>query len=269
LTLAAIAILGGVNSASAHDFWIEPSQYVAGVPSSVTLALRVGENFSGQGVPRRGTTILRFVSSGPKGLIDVPGLEGRDPAGFLRVDQPGDYVVGYETKGQAIELEAGKFESYLREEGLERVIESRRASGQSDRPGREIFVRCAKVLVRAGGGEAGSGSNQAGGSPELGLTLELLLEADPRAGGVEDAVPVRLLFQGEPVEGVLVVGLRRGSTESPISARTDADGRVELPIGAGEWLLKAVHMVPAQQERNADWKSYWASLTFSADSDVR
>ena len=28
------------------------------------------------------------------------------------------------------------------------------------------------------------------------------------------------------------------------------------------WLIKAVHMVPAPADSNADWASYWASLTF-------
>jgi hypothetical protein len=31
----------------------------------------------------------------------------------------------------------------------------------------------------------------------------------------------------------------------------------------GMWLVKAVHMVPAPKAANADWASYWASLTFS------
>jgi hypothetical protein len=30
----------------------------------------------------------------------------------------------------------------------------------------------------------------------------------------------------------------------------------------GMWLVKAVHMVPAPAGANADWASFWASLTF-------
>jgi hypothetical protein len=30
----------------------------------------------------------------------------------------------------------------------------------------------------------------------------------------------------------------------------------------GVWLVKAVHMIPAKPGTNADWESYWASLTF-------
>jgi hypothetical protein len=28
------------------------------------------------------------------------------------------------------------------------------------------------------------------------------------------------------------------------------------------WLIKAVHMIPAPSGANADWESFWASVTF-------
>jgi hypothetical protein len=34
------------------------------------------------------------------------------------------------------------------------------------------------------------------------------------------------------------------------------------------WMIKAVHMVPAAAGTNADWASYWASLTFEVSSKV-
>lgn len=264
LSLGAVALAVVVASwsspASAHDFWIEPSMFEAEVPASVSLRLRVGERFSGRAVRRNSGAIARFVASGPTGETDVPGLEGRDPAGLLRIDEPGAYVVGYETVGQAIELAADSFEKYLVEEGLEHVIETRRGAGQSERPGREVFYRCAKSLVRAGEPPSPSGFRDRA----LGLTLELVLEPGLDAAGSDSGRPARLLFHGEPIEDVLVVGRVRGQDEPTIRARTNAEGRVMLPAVDGEWLVKAVHMVPARDDPRADWKSYWASTTFSA-----
>jgi hypothetical protein len=34
----------------------------------------------------------------------------------------------------------------------------------------------------------------------------------------------------------------------------------------GMWLIKAVHMVPAPAGANAEWASFWASLTFELRS---
>jgi uncharacterized GH25 family protein len=52
-----------------------------------------------------------------------------------------------------------------------------------------------------------------------------------------------------------------------MSARTDKDGRVRFELRpGGMWLVKAVHMIPATPSNaagsNAEWQSYWASLTF-------
>ena len=48
-----------------------------------------------------------------------------------------------------------------------------------------------------------------------------------------------------------------------ISARTDDDGRVRLRLDSpGMWLIKAVHVIPAPAGMNAEWESFWASLTF-------
>ena len=48
-----------------------------------------------------------------------------------------------------------------------------------------------------------------------------------------------------------------------VTARTGKDGRVKLHLRPdGMWLVKAVHMTPAPAGANAEWMSYWASLTF-------
>ncbi len=244
-----------VSPVFGHDFWIEPSDFSPDAPASVNVSLRVGEGFSGRDVRRQVTSIARFEVAGPSGVAAVPGLEDRTPAGFLRIDAAGDYRIGYETLGQRIELAADRFESYLAHEGLEHIVAKRHEQGASARPGRERFFRCAKSLVRAG-----TAAEPLRDDP-LGLTLELVLEADPRRIAATDNLPLRVLFRGEPLADLLVVGLRKGAVDSPFQARTDAEGRVMVPLAAGEWLLKAVHMVPAA-EADADWASYWASLTF-------
>jgi hypothetical protein len=56
--------------------------------------------------------------------------------------------------------------------------------------------------------------------------------------------------------------MNRDHPEKPLSARTNASGRVAFDLApAGVWLVKAVHMVPAPPASGADWESLWASLT--------
>jgi uncharacterized GH25 family protein len=245
----------------AHDFWIEPTSFRPEVGARVGLALKVGQGFRGDPVPRMDERIVKFVAVSPDGVeAKVEGASGSDPAGMARIPAAGFVVVGYRSNPASLELPADKFEAYLKEEGLERVIEVRARRGDSEKPSKEIYSRCAKALLDAGG------AGTSGFDRPLGFPLELVPEKSPKKltppGG---SLPVRLLYEGKPLAGALVVGMNRDDPEKSLSARTDKAGRavLALPRG-GVWLVKAVHMVPAPAESGADWESLWASLTLQA-----
>ncbi len=244
----------------AHDFWIEPTTFRPEVGSTVGLALRVGQGFRGDPVPRSNEMIVKFVEVSPSGAESaVDGIPGRDPAGRARVMQPGYGVVGYRSKPSSLELPADKFEAYLKEEGLEKVIAIRASRGESETPSKEIYSRCAKALLDVGG------SGTAGFDRALGFRLELVPEKSPKKIGNGGSLPVRLLYEDQPLAGALVVAMNRDDPKRSLSARSDRSGRVlfALPRG-GVWLVKAVHMVPAPTGSGADWESLWASLTLEA-----
>ncbi|MBK8425280.1 MAG: hypothetical protein IPL27_04555 [Lewinellaceae bacterium] len=70
---------------------------------------------------------------------------------FLTFDRPGTHLVTLSTNSKYIELEAHKFEDYLKEDGLEHIRQMRRQTGQSERPGREFYRRDAATLIQVGG----------------------------------------------------------------------------------------------------------------------
>ena len=275
LTLFIVAAGSGV---AAHDFWLEPSTFAPGVDEPVRIHLRIGERFTGESLARNGSLIEKFVVVGPSGERPVLGRDGMDPAGLVRLDAPGIWCVGYRSRPSAVELAPEKFEQYLREEGLEHIIQERVARKETLLPVRERFSRSVKSLLRYGGDQAVQGYDRA-----LGMTLEFVLDADPaRASG--GRVPIRLLRNGRPLPGALVVAYRRDSmatflaqpvrtkqakvakqnaeaTEA-LRARTDKDGRIVLPVSSGVWLLKSVYMERAAAGSGADWESVWSALTF-------
>lgn len=266
LLIMLTAAVTSTQPALGHDFWIEPSTYRPEVASSVRLALRVGEDFTGRAVLRSQDRIGRFVVFGPRGERTVAGIEARDPAGFARIDIPGTYVVGYRSLRSSITLEGTRFEKYLAAEGLDAVLEERRRRGESRADGREVFSRCAKTVLLSSGGAAGAGYDTgAARTAPMGCPFELVLEthhAEPTAGGT---ISVRVLYLDRPLGGTKVVALTRGPNGRHLTVRSDADGRAEFSIDvAGPWLVKAVHMVEAPEEIDADWESFWASITFEA-----
>jgi len=243
--------------AVAHDFWIEPTTFRPQVGETVGIALRVGQGFRGDPVPRMNELIETFVAVSRGGEMPLGGRPGRDPAGVAQIADPGWIVVGYRSRPKPLELPPDKFEQYLKEEGLEKIIATRAEKGDSQKPSKEIYSRCAKSLLDA------NGAGSAGYDRALGLRLELVPGKSPKEVGSGRSLPLRLLYEGKPLAGALIVAINRDDPGKRLSARSDKAGRVAFELApAGVWLVKAVHMVPAPAASGADWESLWASLTF-------
>ena len=104
----------------------------------------------------------------------------------------------------------------------------------------------------------------------LGLELELLAEKHPARLGPGRVLPVRILYQDRPLAHHPVRAMWEEDPGVSLDVRTDEDGRArfELPR-AGVWMVRAVHMVEAEEGLDFDWESFWASLTFEIPEPSR
>jgi uncharacterized GH25 family protein len=248
---------------SAHDFWLEPGTFSPQPGQILGVRLRVGQDFVGDPVPRDPSLLEQFVFDDAAGRKPLVGRDGADPAGFLRVERSGLLVIGYSSAPSTVDMPAGKFNQYLKDEGLDAIVALRARRNQTNAPAHELFSRCAKSLALAGqsSGEAGDHS--------LGFTLELVAERNPYGLHAGQDLPVRLTYHNRPLAGGLVVAMNKQNPEARLTARTDAQGRVHFRLPqSGVWLIKAVHMIPAPAGAGADWASYWASLTFDLPNAV-
>jgi len=260
LSFVVASILLSVTPLAAHDMWIEPMTFSPEAGEIVGVRLRVGQDFLGDPIPRDPALINQFVVEDAEGRKPVVGRTGADPAGFVRAAMPGMLVIGYRSNPSAVEETAEKFNQYLKEEGLDAVAALRASRGQSGAT-REMFSRCAKSLVLSGS------PGKAQGDRALGFTLELVAERNPYTMAAGQDLPVRLTYENRPLAGALVVAINRANPAQKLTARSGKDGRVRfrLPRG-GMWMIKAVHMIEAPAGANAEWASYWASLTFELAS---
>jgi uncharacterized GH25 family protein len=248
-----IVVCATAFPAAAHDFWIEPSTFRPAVGTTFTTGLRVGQDFLGDPVPRVTAGIDRFFVRDAEGEREVIGRENRDPAGYVHIEVPGLAIVGYRSKPSRLDLDAVKFEEFLRQEGLEAISALRATRGESTKPDHEIFSRCAKALIVAGGAQP------SGYDKVLGFRLELVPETSPYGARSR----FRLLYEGKPLQGALVIALSQSEGAARMLARTDRQGRVEFSFPRnGVWLVKSVHMIPAPAASGVEWESLWASVTF-------
>jgi len=243
---------------AAHDFWVQPSTFRPAVGSLVGLRLLVGQDMIGDPVPRDPAAIKTFIVATSAGVKDVPGRDGGNPAGILRLDSPGQAIVGYESFPRSIELTPDKFDQYLGEEGLDQIRTLAFGSRMTKGSVRERYVRCAKALLTSSDGSKLIVDRR------LGLTLELVAARNSFSAQKQPA-SFNLTYNGQPRPGALVIALKGSDPSIKLKARTDKAGRVSFVFpSAGQWLVKAVHMIPSPTSE-ADWESFWASLSFNVE----
>lgn len=248
--------------ACSHELWVQAQPFMPEAGGSASISLKVGENFDGESTPLvdERTAALRHFSAGS--VLDLmPRLPRKTALPRLDVPMasPGLHLLAYDSQPITFSLPADKFHAYLREEGLDKVIEQRTATGKAAQPGRERYRRNVKALLRAGG------VSDATYAVSTGQRLDIRPLSDPYAAKPGATLRFRLMFDDRPLAGALVKGWHKQESQLLlIKARTDAAGEVSLSLPyAGDWMVSVVHMIPARGVANADWDSFWGNLTFA------
>jgi hypothetical protein len=242
---------------AAHEFWIDPVQFTPKVGASVPIVFRIGSDFQGDTYPYVRALDRRFTITDAKGERKIKTLDGDDPAAEVRFANPGLAILAHQRAPEIVEFEGfAKFEENLIYEGLERLVGEHRAAGLPMTGIRDAYSRYAKALVSVG--------PLAGEDRALGLPLELVAEENPYGLAASDELPVRVLFEGKPLAGVLVKCFNRNNAASPELVRSDGEGRAQCGLAhGGHYLISAVHMTQGTPADKADWVSLWATLTFA------
>ncbi len=259
--LSSLLLLAAATS-SAHDFWLWPATFRPGSGSTVSVRAGVGEGFPN--------------FSSPVALDRVEGLRLIGPAGErelavfdAEVAGPGAYVIALAVKDRFIELKPADFQRYITEEEFSEVIETRRAAGAGQQPGREIYSRYSKLLLQV----HGRGDDSAATQP-VGHELEIIPRRNPARLKRTDELTVQVLFRGKPLANARVAAapagmLKAGSHHFPAAARTDSSGLARLRLDRhGPWLVRMIHMLPLKSSldgKDADWRSFFATLVFNIE----
>jgi hypothetical protein len=259
--LAALTAALGGAAANAHEFWVEPAAFVVARGGPVGVRLCVADGFEGWSLARNAARVEAFVAAGPAGVQPVVGLDGAEPAGFVRLVAPGGYVIAYRSNRAYTEVPAAEFDRYLQDKGLQEIaaVRAHRHGGRGKV--REAYSRHAKALLRMG-----AATDTVVDRP-MGLRLEVLAGSDLLRALAGDSGSFQLLYDGKPLAGAMIAASGPGTPDADQTARTDPDGRASFRFHApGMWRISAVHMIEATGGIAADWESLWASLTFELPS---
>ena len=264
-------LLSQAHCVQAHEFWFAPiaSPQVAG--HNVTLRLEVGEYFNGDaaGFSIPTTHALRhFTAKNPvEDLKPFLPAKEREAEVELALDTPGTHLLVYDSVPLHIKLEAGKFNAYLRDEGLDVVMAQREKTGTSGQPGRERYRRHIKTLVQVGPAHQAAQALDPTYAKHASQRLEIIPLHNPLALAPGQSLPARIEFDDKPLAGALVKAWHKHNGQLVvIRAITSSQGEVVFNLPqAGDWMVSLVHMIPAvdSDDEGVDWDSFWGNLSFN------
>ena len=260
-----LVIALGVVALVAHDTWLVPATFAVAAGQPVTVALNTSEDFPTSDSPAQPDRIENFVVVTTSGRAEVGGyrVEGNSLVAEV-TPGPGLTFVAAVTKPRLIVLEEKDFNTYIREEGLECIVEARAARGETFAAGREHYSKIAKLALCTDVKIDDKRRYRA----RVGARLEIVPLTNPCGLRAGDSLAVQVVFEGRPLAGVWVAAGTEGTHghHYPYRQLTDADGRALLQVDrAGPWFVRALHMVPSTEFGDADWQSWFSTLTFGVD----
>ena len=251
--------------AFAHDFWVQPNVFwvAPGRPVPVSLWVGHGVNRSLWDADIAKVTILRSV--GPNGTVNQQGAIRQGGVGRMTFTTPGVQVVTLETDHTDSNLPSIRFNDYAQTEGLALVRAQRQRLRQNDAPGREVYSRRAKALVRVGNDPMTSSPHV---TQPMGMRLELVPDSNPYSAPANQPLGFRVIYEGRPLAGALVKLTNLASDERPVATQiTNRAGHVAFSVPrTGDWQLNVVWSVPITGNPDADYDTTFSSLTFGYDA---
>lgn len=257
--LVVLVVFLSVSVVQAHEFWMQPKKFLFTVGETMTLDFMVGENFEGElwDLKKERLVKLDQIAAGKTtNLLNLvtPGA-GKNLS--VTFQEEGTRLFVMQSNNAFIKLDGEKFNAYLKEDGLDDILEHRTRTNTLADSASEHYARCTKLLVQVGDLKGGAFRTIAG------LPLEIVPLTNPYSTSIGSEIKFRVLFNGKPLEFTQVKVWNKGTGKTFVQTlHTEKDGTFTTRLSnSGSWMISTVKMVPSKDPK-ADWQSYWASLVF-------
>jgi uncharacterized GH25 family protein len=258
--LTYLLILLLVLPALAHEFWLEPQQYIFSRTDEINIRFKAGEAFTGdnwKGSREKITELKLFYADIVDDLTDAISEDEGDSLQFS-IHEEGTALVTFNNTNSFIELEAEKFNAYLLEDGLQSAIDYRKQNNETDSIGREFYQRSVKTILQVGALKTEVYKKQTA------LPVDIIPLSHPYKLSNGDTLKVKVLFRGEALPNIKIRTWHKllGKV-TDTSFISNAKGEISFPVNTtGEWMLSCIIMIRLINDPKAQWQSYWGSVTW-------
>lgn len=256
---------------AAHEFWLAPDKYFYTIRDIALIRFHVGEKFTGENWSGNKEKIKQLSHYLPNGNIaDLSDRLSMNKGDSIRLplQTEGTHMVVFNSNNSHIELEADKFNEYLKEDGLQTAIQYRQKNNEHNKAGKEYYQRSVKTIIQVGNEKTNACIEPTN------LPLDIVPLENPYASpgmapqGTLPMVRFRILFKGKSLANWLIKTWYRdekGSMQMK-EYQTNNRGIIQVKRYSGPFMISTVYMERLQGDPRADWQSYWASLNFEYSS---
>jgi uncharacterized GH25 family protein len=246
---------------SGHEFWLHPDKFIYKVGEKVNIKMMVGENYLGENWSGNRTRIkdLRlYYSNVTDDCKDQLSDTAKGDSLQAEFYEEGTIMLIFNNLNSFIELEADKFNEYLKEDGLQDAIDYRTAHNETNAVGREYYQRSVKTILQVGAKLTNIHKKKTS------LPIDIIPEVNPYSLLDGSDLKVQVLFQKKPLANTDIKVWHRDNGQTvKHELRTNEKGQVKFPVFTnGRWMVSTVKMIRLKNDPKADWQSYWGSLTW-------
>jgi uncharacterized GH25 family protein len=245
----------------AHEFWLEPQQYIFSRGQEINIRFLVGEGFRGEnwsGSREKINFLNLYYSDAVDSSLNEHISDEKGDSLQFSVFEEGTVMVAFNNINSYIELESQKFLEYLTEDGLTNAIDYRKENNETDSIGKEFYQRSVKTILQVGTHKTDVYKKQ---TP---LPLDIIPQSHPYMVTGKQPMKMKILFNKEPLVNQKIRvwhKMRDGVTDS--SYTSNANGEITFTVEpSGEWMVSCVNMIRLTDDPKAQWQSYWGSCTW-------
>ena len=263
LPIAVATLLVSAGVLAAHDMFLRPESHFVAPNSSVLVRLLNGTfTRSENSITRDRLIDVAIVSASGRVALDTTQwtVAGDTSTFSLQTGASGTYVLGASTRPRVLGMAAKAFNAYLADDGIPDELAARRRDKRLAEPSRERYHKHVKALVQVGTTASETYATV------LGYPAEIVPLENPYRLKVGATLAVRLLVNGKPVAMQFAqYGGRSASGKRVVqrNVRSNADGVARIPIDrTGVYFVKFINMRRLVDDKDANYESQWATLTF-------
>jgi uncharacterized GH25 family protein len=245
LLVAVLSFLWSASLTQAHMFWLNLNHYTAKAGEPVQVKIGFGHHFP-KGEKIKGERL---------GSVKAVGPDGHEVA--LRKISPSRYEFVPPAAGVYL-ISAQLVSGFVTR--TPHGMKLRTKKGVPDASFCFHFDMAAKTLISVG-------APQQGFDRRARHTLEIIPQKNLYNLKVGDTLPVKVMFQGRPLQGAKVRFTHDGWSDHHKAlatlGQTDAQGEIQVKLDKpGRWLLIASHKTPYPHPEECDENLYSSSLTY-------